>query len=555
MSYTLGIDLGTTNCSVTAIDNQGKTTVIRNKDGEFLTPSAVYFNPEPNSVIVGKRAKQMSREDPANLVMFVKREMGKSKDEVRFDKLERKSEPYLFWGRMLSPEEISAFILRQLKEDAETFLKTRIEDAVITCPAYFGSREKEATRLAGELAGLKVLEIIPEPTAAALSYGAVTDQSQENIFVFDLGGGTFDVTVLNVVDGVNGKNISMVATDGNRKLGGKDWDDYLISHMVERFNEKFGIDIEYGNKKERDLVFGRLRLDVEKAKIQLSSTPSVTLGIEFGGESMQETFTMEKFQSITDSLVEECKVYCDNTLKDSNLTWSKIHTIVMVGSMSNSPPVQKALESWSGKKIQFGIVNPKTCVSEGAAILGYKLKGGGQVQTLIDAPAYDSDASDKNAFEAMEKLQETGPRRAIVIEHASNVVPSSFGIKARKPTGEYIIDPIIKKNTQYPVSIKKRYPLSSDGMETLDITVYEGESRNPDECDFLGIVSLGLKGSLSKDDLVEVSLSIDTNGILQVSALDLRNGIKVEATIKRQGALSVDEIEESKNNIEMLSLG
>lgn len=554
-STLIGIDLGTTNCTVTAIDLDGKTTVIKNRDGEFLTPSAVYFQAEPNSVVVGKRAKEMSRTDPKNLVMFVKREMGKGKDEVRFDSIDRKANPYKFWDRTLSPEDISAYILLQLKQDAEAVLKTTITDAVITCPAYFGSKEKDATRLAGEIAKLNVLEVIPEPTAAALSYGAITEHHNETIFVFDLGGGTFDVTILRVNQGPNGKVIETVSTDGDRKLGGKDWDDLLIAHMITEFNEKYGIDLDFEDGPEKDLSYGRLRLDVEKAKIQLSSTSSVSISMEYGGSKLLHNLTLEAYETITAELVNTCRSYCNNALKDAGMTWDRIDTVVMVGSMSNSPPIQKALASWSGKKIHFGIVNPKTCVSEGAAIMGHTLRGGKTIETLVEKPRYDDLSGDSTILEHAQSLQETGARRKTVIDRATNVVASTVGIIARNSQGSYVVDQIIRKNTTYPTLIKKTYPLSADNMITLDIKVVEGESRNPEECDKLGVVSLGLNGRLAKGDKVEVALSIDESGILQVSALDIKNGVKVESTIRRDGAPTKEQIQESTDKLDLLTLG
>ena len=325
MSTVIGIDLGTTNCSVTAVDEDGNITVIKNRDGEYITPSAVYFNAIPNSYLIGKRAKEKARTDPKNLVTLVKREMGKLKEEVRFNRMDRKPIPYVYWGRMFSPEEISSKILKQLKEDVECALDKEIKQAVITCPAYFGQNEKEATRLAGELAGLDVLEVIPEPTAACLKYGTLSNREKETVFVFDLGGGTFDITIVEIANGENGKNIEVKCCGGDSKLGGADWDYYLLDYMLKQFDKKYHIDLVYEEGPEKEIAYGKLSLDVEQAKKELSK-PGVnetTITLEYGGGKIEETITREKYAEITEKLTEQCHTYCQNFLKEKNLLGTK----------------------------------------------------------------------------------------------------------------------------------------------------------------------------------------------------------------------------------------
>ena len=247
MEYLLGIDLGTTNCTVTAIDENGRTTVIRNRDGEFVTPSAVYFCEKKNNFIIGKKAKELASEDANDrLVTLVKRQMGSEKNKVRYDPITGKYKPYEYWNKIFSPEEISSKILKQLKEDAEAQLETKISQAVITCPAYFKQLQKDATMKAGQLAGLEVLEVITEPTAAALSYSTVSQKKverngKETVFVFDLGGGTFDITIIDLIKDKNGISVSTKCTDGDARLGGSDWDSTCRGNIIEIFNKKFGV--------------------------------------------------------------------------------------------------------------------------------------------------------------------------------------------------------------------------------------------------------------------------------------------------------------------------
>lgn len=313
METVVGIDLGTTNCSITAIDGNGKTKLIKNKHGEYITPSAVYFGKSKNDLLIGKEAKQMSNSDPDNLVLFVKREMGKKKEEVRGENRGfAPYHPYSFWNKIWSPEEISALILKQLKDDAEKELGCEVKKAVITCPAYFGDAEKHATKIAGEIVGFEVLEVIPEPTAASLSYAALSDK-QETVLVFDLGGGTFDVTVLKIGHSENGRTVNMIATDGDHKLGGKDWDDFIMSYIEDRFDKRYNIDLIYEPKKQTAQTYGKLRIEVEKAKVALfkEGVKEVCVAIEYGGKRHEELISRDLYAQKTERLTEQCKTYCE----------------------------------------------------------------------------------------------------------------------------------------------------------------------------------------------------------------------------------------------------
>lgn len=560
METIVGIDLGTTNSTITAIDENGKTTFIKNKFNQFITPSAVYFEKQKGNVLVGKEAKEKSSTDPKNLVLFVKREMGKAKNAVRHNIIEDKYNPYKFWGKTYSPEEISALILKQLKKDAEKQLGKKIKKAVITCPAYFHDAERNATKAAGEMAGFEVLEILSEPVAAAFSYAAQNDK-EETVLVFDLGGGTFDVTILKTKNSDGGRKVEMIVTDGNHKLGGKDWDDYIIGYLIERFNKRFQIDIDQEPKDAKNLVYGKLRIEVEKAKVELfkDGVSQVQIPVEYGGKRHVETITREMYAQKTEKLTYQCRIYCENILQTGNLSWSDIDTILMIGNMSNCTTIQDALKSWSGKEISFGIINPKTSVSEGAAIRGYLLEGGKIVKKLVKTDNQIADFDQKKEVaERVEKQEQEGERTETEFDNKemkSGVLPSSVGIRVKTRSGEDTIFKFFDKNSSYPEEKTQSFPMLRSGDEKFTLQIYEGESKKIDECNLLGSVVVELDGKMSKNDKLKITLQIDANGILQVKAENLNLGIKVESKISRETDVSEEEIQKSAEEIEEFYLG
>lgn len=559
METIVGIDLGTTNCSITAIDENGKTRLIKNKHGEYITPSAVYFGKDKSNLLIGKEAKQMSNTDPDNLVLFVKREMGKKKEEVRGEnKGFAPYHPYNFWNKTWAPEEISALILKQLKEDAEKELGTTVKKAVITCPAYFGDAEKNATKQAGEIAGFEVLEVIPEPTAASLSYAALT-QNNETVLVFDLGGGTFDVTILKISNGTNGRTVNMIATDGDHKLGGKDWDDFIMSYIEDRFDKRFNIQLMYEPKTQVAITYGKLRLEVEKAKVALFKTgvDSVPVAIEYGGKKHTETISRNLYAQKTERLTEQCKTYCENALSEAGMNWKDIDTVLMIGNMSNCTTIQDSLKKWSGKEINFGLINPKTSVSEGAAIKAHILEGGNTVKIIENQiiHAVDFEPTEEAKKEVADE-QDNGKR----IEQKFNnndiksVLSASIGILAKKKDGTPFVYKLLKKNMAYPTEKKQIFRVPTDKAESQSITVYEGESDDSNDCNLLGTVELKLDGKLSYGEPIEVTLVKDKNGILQVEAIHQQSGIHIKSEIKRENGLSENDVKASAGEMEELWL-
>lgn len=558
METIVGIDLGTTNCSITAIDENGKTRLIKNKHGEYITPSAVYFGKSKEDLLIGKEAKQMSNTDPDNLVLFVKREMGKKKEEVRGEnKGFAPYHPYNFWGKTWAPEEISALILKQLKEDAEKEIGAEIKKAVITCPAYFGDAEKNATKQAGEIAGFDVLEVIPEPTAASLSYAALTPKN-ETVLVFDLGGGTFDVTILKIFDGNNGRTVNMIATDGDHKLGGKDWDDFIMSYVEDRFDKRYNIELMYEPKSQTAITYGKLRLEVEKAKVALfkENVDSVPIVIEYGGKKHIENISRSLYSQKTSKLTEQCKTYCNIVLDEAGMSWADIDTVLMIGNMSNCTTIQEALKEWSGKEINFGLINPKTCVSEGAAIKAHVLDGGETVKILEkqDNHAADFEQTEEIKKE-IEEEQSSGKRIEKKFDkEIKSVISASIGILAKRRDGTPFVYKLLKKNMAYPVDKKQLFKVPTDKAEKQTISVYEGESENSEECNLLGSVELKLDGKLNYGEPIEVTLSKDKNGILQVEAIHQQSGLHIKSEIKRENGLTEKEVITSTNEMEELWL-
>ena len=559
MENIVGIDLGTTNCSITAIDENGKTRLIKNKHGEYITPSAVYFGKDKSNLLIGKEAKQMSNTDPDNLVLFVKREMGKKKEEVRGEnKGFAPYHPYDFWNKIWAPEEISALILKQLKEDAEKELGTTVKKAVITCPAYFGDAEKNATKQAGEIAGFEVLEVIPEPTAASLSYAALTKKN-ETVLVFDLGGGTFDVTILKISDGSNGRTVNMIATDGDHKLGGKDWDDFIMSYMEDMFEKKWHIELYSEPKNLTSVMYGKLRIDVEKAKVALfkENANSTAITLEYGGKQLTQEISRALYAQKTLKLTEQCKAYCNIVLNEAGMSWDDIDTVLMIGSMSNCTTIQNALKEWSGKDINFGLINPKTCVSEGAAIKAHILEGGNTVKIIENQNSHVAD------FEQTEEIkkeiaeeQDNGKRieQKFDNQDIKSVLSASIGILAKKKDGSPFVYKLLKKNMAYPTEKKQVFRVPTDKAERQSITVYEGESDNSENCNLLGTVELKLDGKLSFGEPIEVTLIKDKNGILQVEAIHQQSGIHIKSEIKRENGLSENDVKNSTDEMEELWL-
>lgn len=484
MAKVIGIDLGTTN-SVVAVMEGGEPTVITNSEGSRLTPSVVGFS-KTGERLVGELAKRQAISNPENTVASIKRHMGESYT-VKIE------------GKDYTPQEISAMILQKLKEDAESYLGEKVTQAVITVPAYFSDSQRQATKDAGKIAGLDVLRIINEPTAAALAYG-LDKGGEGKILVFDLGGGTFDVSILELGDGV----FEVKATNGNTHLGGDDFDNAVMNWLVEEFKKQTGIDLSQDKMAEQ-----RLKDAAEKAKIELSTVMSTNINLPFitadasGPKHLDLTLTRAKFNELTSDLVHATMEPTRQAIKDSGLSIDEIDKIILVGGSSRIPAVQEAIKNVLGKDPDKGI-NPDECVAIGAAIQAGVLVGDVKDVLLLD------------------------------------VTPLSLGIE----TMGGIFTKIIERNTTIPTEGKQIFSTAMDNQPSVDVHVLQGEREMAADNKTLGRFELsGIPAAPRGVPRIEVAFNIDANGIVNVSAKDLGTGKEQKITITSSSGLDQSEID------------
>ena len=484
MSKVIGIDLGTTN-SVVAVMEGGEPTVITNTEGSRLTPSVVGFS-KTGERLVGQLAKRQAVSNPENTISSIKRHMGES---YTVD----------IQGKKYTPQEISAMILQKLKEDAESYLGEKVTQAVITVPAYFNDGQRQATKDAGKIAGLDVLRIVNEPTAAALAYG-LDKGGDGKILVFDLGGGTFDVSILELGDGV----FEVKATNGNTHLGGDDFDNKVMEWMISEFKKETGIDLSQDKMAEQ-----RLKEAAEKAKIELSTVLSTNINLPFitadatGPKHLDLTLTRAKFNELTEDLVQATMEPTKKAIADSGFTIDEIDKIILVGGSSRIPAVQEAIKSILGKEPSKG-VNPDECVAIGAAIQAGVLVGDVKDVLLLD------------------------------------VTPLSLGIE----TLGGVFTKIIDRNTTIPTSGSQVFSTAVDNQPSVDVHVLQGEREMAADNKTLGRFELtGIPAAPRGVPRIEVTFNIDANGIVNVSAKDLGTGKEQKITIKSSSGLDKSEID------------
>ncbi|MFV0617594.1 MAG: molecular chaperone DnaK [Megasphaera sp.] len=484
MSKVIGIDLGTTN-SVVAVMEGGEPTVITNTEGSRLTPSVVGFS-KTGERLVGQLAKRQAVSNPENTISSIKRHMG---ENYTVD----------IQGKKYTPQEISAMILQKLKEDAESYLGEKVTQAVITVPAYFNDGQRQATKDAGKIAGLDVLRIVNEPTAAALAYG-LDKGGDGKILVFDLGGGTFDVSILELGDGV----FEVKATNGNTHLGGDDFDNKVMEWMISEFKKETGIDLSQDKMAEQ-----RLKEAAEKAKIELSTVLSTNINLPFitadatGPKHLDLTLTRAKFNELTEDLVQATMEPTKKAIADSGYTIDEIDKIILVGGSSRIPAVQDAIKSILGKEPSKG-VNPDECVAIGAAIQAGVLVGDVKDVLLLD------------------------------------VTPLSLGIE----TLGGVFTKIIDRNTTIPTSGSQVFSTAVDNQPSVDVHVLQGEREMAADNKTLGRFELtGIPAAPRGVPRIEVTFNIDANGIVNVSAKDLGTGKEQKITIKSSSGLDKSEID------------
>ncbi len=504
----IGIDLGTTN-SVVAIMEGSEAKVIPNAEGNRLTPSVVAFTDKGE--VVGEPAKRQAVTNPTRTVYSVKRFMGRRHEEVQN---EEKMVPYKVVGeptdyvqieigdKTHSPQEISAKILRKLKEAAESYLGHKVNKAVITVPAYFNDAQRQATKDAGQIAGLEVARIINEPTAAAMAYGLDKDRD-ELIIVFDLGGGTFDVSVLKVVDDDGHKIFEVVSTSGDTHLGGDDFDEALIHYVASEFQKEHGIDL-----RKDTMALQRLQEACEKAKKELSSAPQTDINLPFitadssGPKHLQISITRAKFEQLVDDLIERCRVPLLNALKDAKLKPEQIDEVVLVGGSTRVPKVQQLVRDVFGKEPHKG-VNPDEVVAVGAAIQASVLAGDRKGVLLLD------------------------------------VTPLTLGIE----TEHGVMTSLVDRNTTIPARREKVFSTAADGQTAVTVRVFQGERSMAADNRLLGEFNLeGIPPAPRGVPQIQVGFDIDQNGILSVSAKDLGTGKEASVRIEQSSGLSESEI-------------
>lgn len=551
----LGIDLGTTFSAMAIVNHHGKAEIITNADGHPTTPSVVHFFDE-DACVVGEEAVKMVVIDPENVVRFIKRHMGEEDFTLEF------------FGRAYTPQEISALILRKLKDDAQELLGRDVNDVVITVPAYFNSAQRGATAEAGAIAGLNVLSIINEPTAAAISYGMDRIGGERKLLVLDLGGGTFDVTCM----AISGTKLSTLASDGNAELGGKDWDDRLLNYVAEQFYEKYQLDPRDDASPYQELYERCLH-----AKISLSTKPRAMIPVNYRGKRIAVKVTQELFEELTADLVQQCEDTSNIVLEKAGLQWGDLDDVLLVGGSTRMPMIRDLLVRLSGKQPAEG-VNPDECVALGASLAGV-FRHRPNHPSLTYQPPPERKKLEKPL---VEKPPEQKPRGAVIgmasgghvamlaqqralEEQAAQEAPAGLyeeptalrGVEiedvSTHPLGIIVLDKkrrervveLIPEGTTLPFEFRGRFAYAYENMTAVRVEVTEGIGEYRDEVTVIGRVELTGLPPRPRGTPIEVIYSYGVDQILKVQVVDVETSITRAVDIRFQGGLTVEQLAEA----------
>ena len=543
-----GIDLGTTYSAIAFIDEYGKAQVITNSDNERVTPSVVFFEEEGN-IIVGKIAKETAKTDPGRVADFVKRQMSDKEWLFEVD------------GRSYTPEEVSSFILKRLAGDAEKTGEHNVEEVVITCPAYFGDLERERTRAAGKLAGLNVIEILDEPVAAAINYGLNDDAKGKNVIVYDLGGGTFDVTVVKIGNDPEKNEISIVCTEGNHQLGGKDWDDKVVNYYVDEFQSQTGEDADILSDMETAYD---IRFNAETDKKTLATKERSVRRVSYEGEKANVELTREKFDELTEDLLEQTFTLTDKVIEEAKQRGTtQFHAFLLVGGSTRMKQIKEKVTERYGASLGITPVefDVDEAVAKGAAKSGEIKIITGKVEEAIVKIAeekgmdiYDLSVESKADIEKEAELQvaEEGGYELAVVQTAGKttlkkVATKSYGIRALK-NGQEVVRNLIVKQTPVPCEGSQVFGTAGPNADEIDLVVFSNDESAGDataDMSFeLGQAVFQLDGNLPAKAPIEITFKLDEQGSLTLVGLDKTHGKTITAEFKADGVMTDEEIQE-----------
>ncbi len=546
----LGIDLGTTFSAMAHVNDHGKPEIIPNAEGFATTPSVVHFY-DDDGCVVGDEAVKMVVIDPENVVRFIKRHMGEEDFALEF------------FGRAYTPQEISALILRKLKEDAEELLGREVVDAVVTVPAYFHSAQRGATAEAGAIAGLNVLSIINEPTAAAIAYGLDRIGGERKLLVLDLGGGTFDVTVMEI----SGTKLSTIASDGNAELGGKDWDDRLLNYVAEQFFDRYQLDPRDDSAPYQELYERCLH-----AKISLSTKERAVVPVNYRGKRLAVKVTRDLFEGLTADLVQQCEDTSNIVLDKARLRWNDLDDVLLVGGSTRMPMIRNMLARLSGRSPAED-VNPEECVSLGAALAGVfrhrpnhpalQEKRKAIVQRARDLKQTPPPRVPPQPTPAQPPRQ---PRGAVIgLAYGGHVAQEAIASRAlpdvtiedatTHPLGLIVLDKhrrervveLIPEGTKLPYQLKRRFVYAYENMTAVRVEVTEGAGRSRDEVTVIGEVKLTGLPPRPQGTPIEVIYSYGVDQILRVQVVDVQTGVSREVDIRFQGGMTAEQVDSARH--------